>query len=816
MADSPAHSEYLRRLRSIFDSALDAVVTMDADGKITDWNPMAETIFGWPRSEVVGRVMSEMIIPERAREGHRRGLRQFLKTGEWPILNRRLELHALHRDGHEFPIEISFAATPSGSGYVFSAFVRDITERRQAEEADRRLASILNSIRDPIIAADRDGIVISWNRAAERVYGYTVREIVGQPLSLIVPAERLHELEYIDRLNRGDQMPEFESVRRRKDGSLLDVLVSLSPLKDKQGQMIGVIAIHRDITATKHADRALRASEDRYRRIVEGAFEGIWLIDATNTTTFVNARMAEMLGYTVEEMVGKPLFNFLDEATRQHFASTQQVRLEGRPAQTEVRYVRKDGSECYTLLGVSPIFDEAEKYAGALAMVTDITERRNATYGDALTGLPNRLSLAERVTHALDVAANTWRPASLLMLDLDHFKEVNETFGHQAGDHLLQQVGQRLKQQLRDRDLLARFAEDQFAVLLPDTDRAMATTVAAKLLDALDRPFEIVGQLFDVAASIGIASFPIDADGVESLLRRAEIALFVAKRSRGVSVSYSPEYEKHGASSLTMMAELRLAIQEHQLLLHYQPLASLRDRSLVGVEALVRWKHPERGMVPPSEFITFAEKTRLIQPLTQWVLSTALRQCRAWAEAGRTILVAVNIAMRDLLDPHFPDLIDTLIREASVQPSSLRLEITEGVIMAEPERAIETLGQLKRLGVGLAVDDFGTGYSSLAYLHRLPIDEIKIDRSFVSKMAGSTNRATIVRASVDLGHSLRLESVAEGVEDARTWDLLAALGCDTAQGFYLSRPIPAEDVLPWLRRWEASGARARGVGEAAA
>jgi diguanylate cyclase (GGDEF)-like protein len=390
------------------------------------------------------------------------------------------------------------------------------------------------------------------------------------------------------------------------------------------------------------------------------------------------------------------------------------------------------------------------------------------------------------------------------MLDLDHFKEVNETFGHQAGDGLLQQMGPRLKQQLGESDLLARFAGDQFAVLLPDTDRAKATTMAAKVLDSLDRPFEIVGQLFDLAASIGVATFPLDADSVDSLLRRAEIALFVAKRSRGVFVSYAAEYEKHGASRLTMMAELRLAIQEQQLLLHYQPLVSLRDRSLSGVEALVRWQHPERGMVPPNEFIPFAEKTRLIQPLTRWVLATALRQCRAWHDAGRTIPVAVNIAMRDLVDPHFPDLIGTLLREANVQPEWLRLEITEGVIMAEPERAIEILGRLRKLGVRLAIDDFGTGYSSLAYLHRLPVDEIKIDKSFVSKLAGATSRANIVRASVDLGHSLRLESVAEGVEDARTWDLLAALGCDTAQGYFMSRPVPSEELLPWLHRWESS------------
>jgi diguanylate cyclase (GGDEF)-like protein/PAS domain S-box-containing protein len=805
-----AHGEYLRRLRSIFDSALDAVVTMDAEGKITDWNPMAENIFGWPRSEVVGRLMSDTIIPERYREAHRRGLQHFLKTGEGPVLNKRLELEGLHRDGHEFPIEISIAATRSGSGFVFGAFLRDITERRQAEDAVRQLASILNATGDPIMATDLKGIVISWNPAAERVYGYKSEEIIGRPASLIIPPERSREFENLERVKRGEPMQEFETVRRRKDGGLLDVSVNIAPLKDTNGRMIAVIGIHRDISSAKRSEQALRASEARYRQIVESAFEGIWLIDTRDRTSFLNRRMADMLGYTVEEMMGRPVSDFMDADAQRQFAANMERRRAGFLPH-DVRFRRKDGGVIITSLEASPSYDEAGNYTGSLAMVTDITARSQAedalryqAFHDALTGLPNRLLLAERVAQALEVAGASGHPASLLMLDLDHFKEVNETFGHQAGDGLLQQMGPRLKQQLGESDLLARFAGDQFAVLLPDTDRAKATTMAAKVLDSLDRPFEIVGQLFDLAASIGVATFPLDADSVDSLLRRAEIALFVAKRSRGVFVSYAAEYEKHGASRLTMMAELRLAIQEQQLLLHYQPLVSLRDRSLSGVEALVRWHHPERGMVPPNEFIPFAEKTRLIQPLTRWVLTTALRQCRAWHDAGRTIPMAVNIAMRDLVDPHFPDLIGTLLRDANVQPEWLRLEITEGVIMAEPERAIEILGRLRKLGVRLAIDDFGTGYSSLAYLHRLPVDEIKIDKSFVSKMAGATSRANIVRASVDLGHSLRLESVAEGVEDARTWDLLAALGCDTAQGYFMSRPVPSEELLPWLHRWESS------------
>jgi diguanylate cyclase (GGDEF)-like protein/PAS domain S-box-containing protein len=934
-------AEIQKRLRSIFDSALDAVVTMDAAGVITDWNPMAETVFGWTRSEAVGRLVAETIIPPRYRGAHSVGLRRFLATGDGPVLNKRLELAALHRDGHEFPVELSISATLSGSSHIFSAYVRDITERHRAEEALRaseeryrqivetafegvwiidsnnrttfvnhrmadmlgyppeemlgkpvltfmdpdaqaafaanrdqrqqahqpehefrfrrkdgselwalleaspdqdaagtyrgslamvtdvterrraeeklrRLAAMVATSTDGIIAIDLNGSILNWNLGAERMYGYSPEEVIGQSVGAIVPEAQSDELTaLLDRMRHGEPIEPIETLRRRKDGSLVEVSISFSPLTDVNGTVVASTAIHRDISIAKRAAEALRASEERYRRIVETAYEGIWVMDARNITAFVNPRMAEMLGYTVEEMAGRSVLDFLGADARASFASNLPDRLKGLSQQREVRYTRKDGTDCWTLLSVTPNLDEAGNYQGALAMVTDITERRRSQKAledqalhDALTGLPNRLLLAERLAEALVSAKSLKQQVAILILDLDHFKEVNETFGLQAGDRLLEQVGPRLQKEIRARDLVARLGGDEFAVLLPDADVTAATTVAAHLLEAMERPFAVEGQHLDVAASMGIAIFPNDGEDPDTLLSRADIALFVAKQARGGFARYAPEQEKQGASRLALMAELRRALHdENQLFLEFQPLVRLRDRSLAGVEALVRWQHPERGLVPPLEFVPFAEKTRLIQPLTRWVLVSALRQCADWHQGGHAIPVSVNISMRDLVDPGFPELIATLLRAAHAQPSWLRLEITESLIMTEPERAINTLSQVRKLGVRLAVDDFGTGYSSLAYLHRLPIQEIKIDKSFVAAMAGEPSRANIVRASVELGHSLHLESVAEGVEDARTWDLLSVLACDMAQGYFISRPMPAEEVLPWLSKWESSSGR---------
>jgi diguanylate cyclase (GGDEF)-like protein/PAS domain S-box-containing protein len=693
-------------------------------------------------------------------------------------------------------------------------------------ESVQRLASIVKSSVDAIISIDLDGRVVSWNPAAERLYGYSAAEALGRHISFMVPEEARDELGgLLQRIQAGEPIERVETVRRRKNGTLVEISTSVFPTLDERGAVVAITGMSRDLSARKRSEQALRASEERNRRIVETAFEGVWVIDADDRTTFVNQRLADMLGYRVDEMVGRPVSDFLDPQTRKAFAENLGRRRTGSQAPHEFKFLRKDGSELWTLLEASASVDAAGRYSGSLAMLTDVTERRRAEDAfqhqrvhDALTGLPNRVLLMEQLENGLRVPSEQAPPLSLLILDLDHFKEVNETFGHGAGDLLLGQVGPRLQDVLPGAALLARLGGDEFAVLLPDADQAGAAAAGARVLEAMDRPFEIEGQLLDMAASIGTSTYPADADRAETLIRRADIALFIAKRARGTCVSYAPEYERQGASRLTLMAELRQAIRDVQLRLQFQPLVSLHNGAVVGAEALVRWDHPERGVIPPAEFIPFAEKTRLIQPLTRWVLTSALRQSRSWHHAGHPLPVSVNISMRDLVDKEFPGFVANLLRDTQAQPSWLRLEITEGVIMAEPERAIDTLGQLKRLGVRLAVDDFGTGYSSLAYLYRLPVDELKIDKSFVQQMSVATNRANIVRASVDLGHSLRLETVAEGVEDARTWDLLVALGCDTAQGYYMSKPLAANDVLPWLARWQAAHGRPpdRGTSQAAA
>jgi diguanylate cyclase (GGDEF)-like protein len=424
---------------------------------------------------------------------------------------------------------------------------------------------------------------------------------------------------------------------------------------------------------------------------------------------------------------------------------------------------------------------------------------------DPLTGLPNRILLRDRAGQAIRGADRELTPVALLLLDLDRFKEVNDTLGHHYGDQLLVQVGQRLRAALRGVDTVARLGGDEFAVLLPKiTTSEGAVAVAKKLQAALEEPFALERLALEVEASIGLALYPEHGNDPEELLQHADIAMYVAKETHAGFVLFDPTQDQHSPRRLALLGELRRAIDTGQLVLHYQPKIDTHSGRVLGVEALVRWQHPTHGLIPPDEFIPLAERTGLITPLTHYVLDAALRQCRQWHQDGHELNVAVNISARRMLDPAFPDEVADLLATWQLPARLLVLEITESTMMADPQHALEVLSRLHSMGVQLSIDDFGTGYSSMAYLKNLPVDELKVDRSFVSHMTDNTSDAVIVRSTVDLGRNLGLRVVAEGVEDQTTLEQLNALGCEAIQGYYISRPVPADDLLTWLKQQQAA------------
>ena len=436
--------------------------------------------------------------------------------------------------------------------------------------------------------------------------------------------------------------------------------------------------------------------------------------------------------------------------------------------------------------------------------VLGLHDSRRLALTDELTGLGNR----RRLYAALERLGDG--PATLLLVDLDRFKELNDTLGHQAGDRLLEQIGERLQRLAErawdERVTLARLGGDEFAVLLPDGgDAGRGLIEAALVREALQQPLVLRGITVRVEASVGIAVFPQDGATADTLLARADVAMYEAKRQHSGVEVYAPEIDGHSRERLALFGELRQAIDDGQLVLHYQPQRDLRSGRITMVEALVRWDHPQRGLLGPGEFIPLAEQTDLMRPLTLHVLERALQQVAAWERTGISLGVAVNIAVANLLDADFPAAVAAAVDRSGVPADRLQLEITENVVMADPVRAAQVLADLGRIGVRLSLDDFGTGYSSLAYLKQLPVEELKIDRSFVMGMAADGLDAAIVRSTIDLARNLGLQVVAEGVEDAATLANLEALGCDLAQGFYLSRPVPPAELEAWMH---ASAGRA--------
>jgi diguanylate cyclase (GGDEF)-like protein len=425
-------------------------------------------------------------------------------------------------------------------------------------------------------------------------------------------------------------------------------------------------------------------------------------------------------------------------------------------------------------------------------------ENQHQARHDSLTGLPNR-SWFYTQTAALLRTRRGSDSSAVMIMDLDRFKEVNDTLGHHSGDLLLQAAATRIRRAVRDSDVVSRLGGDEFAVVLPGANREAATEVADRVRATLEERFTVSGATVDVEASIGIALYPEHAADVDTLLQRADLAMYKAKETHVGHTFYSEELDHGHPSRLSMVGELRRAIEREELVLHYQPKAALGTGGVSHVEALVRWQRPEHGMVPPNEFIPLAEHTGLIKQLSAYVLDAALRQLRSWLDAGLDLGVAVNLSARNLLEADLPDHIANLLLARRVPAERLILEITESTIMADPERAVTVLSRLSEMGIRLSVDDFGVGYSSLSYLKRLPVNELKIDRSFVGQMDSDEDDAFIVRSTIDLGRNLGLSVVAEGVETEAVWEELGELGCDYAQGWFLGRAMPAAELAEWLR-----------------
>ncbi|HLF86416.1 MAG TPA: EAL domain-containing protein, partial [Nitrospiria bacterium] len=580
----------------------------------------------------------------------------------------------------------------------------------------------------------------------------------------------------------------FSQETRRSNEGLLSLF---SGIGNQIGQFI----------ERKNAERGLKSSEERYRGLADNAIVGIYQSNLKGDILYVNIATLKMFGFeSTEEMATEgALARYKDPNERERLI--KMLKQKGKVSNFEIEMLTK-GGEAKNIL-ISGTLD-GEIISG---MSIDITDRKQAeeqirhlAYYDLLTDLPNRLMFYDSVDRAITAARKELRLFALLIIDLDHFKDINDTLGHHQGDSILASIADRLKNIFTDTGTVSRLGGDDFTVILPGADVETVSLFVDKITKSLDEPFLIGDIPLNTTACIGVSFFPGHGEDTHTLLRRADIALHEA-RKQGINWAiYSPEYDKCSSGHLALIGALRHAIDSNQMFLLYQPKIDLKTNKTIDAEALVRWQHPTRGVIPPDQFIFLAEHSGLIKQLTLWVLSEALRQSRGWQEAGRDLSVAVNLSVRSLQAPMFLEQITGLLSTWGVPPIRLRLEITESVIMSDPELAMEIITQLTLMGVRFSIDDFGTGYSSLKYLQRLSVDEIKIDKSFIINMLTDEDSLKIVRSTIELAHSLGLKVVAEGVESKEILNELTSLGCDAAQGYFISRPISHEDLIVWLKR----------------
>jgi diguanylate cyclase (GGDEF)-like protein/PAS domain S-box-containing protein len=521
---------------------------------------------------------------------------------------------------------------------------------------------------------------------------------------------------------------------------------------------------------------------------------------------FVNDGFCAIYGRQREEIIGQtPEIFGIVERHEPIFDALLRHVFERRAFDAEVTAQRKNGTEFELDLQLVPVEDGGQ-LTHWVAFLTDVTESRHQIVSlrhqamhDGLTDLPNRMMLYDRLETALNTGRDQEAMVALLLMDLDRFKEVNDTFGHHFGDGLLKQVAFRLQNQLHERDTVARLGGDEFAIVLTSAlDANSVAAVARRVLNTLQQPFVVEGQVLEVGGSIGIALYPEHGGDVRTLMRRADVAMYSAKQANAGYMFHNQEQERHSPDELSLVVEMRSAIQRDEFELYYQPKRHLRSGLMTRAEVLVRWRHPVRGLLAPASFIPIAERTGLIKPMTDWILDRALAQVRSWQDAGAPVHVAVNVSAKSLQDQTLPARVQALLDKWQVDPRFLKVEITESSIMADPAHALAIMSMLQSMGVRLSVDDFGTGYSSLTHLRQLPIDEIKIDKSFVLGMLESEADAAIVRTVIDLAHNLGKQVCAEGVENPETLTRLTEMGCDLAQGYWISRPASAESFMQWL------------------
>jgi diguanylate cyclase (GGDEF)-like protein/PAS domain S-box-containing protein len=683
-------------------------------------------------------------------------------------------------------------------------------ERLQALVASEALLTqqqqILDQINDSVISMDLSGYIIGWNKGAEQQFGYSAEESVGKNiLFLYADEEAADSLFHESFLEHGGR--EMVVKRRKKSGEVFWASLSLSLSRDAQGNPTALLGYLVDITPRLKAEEELRLQA----AIFEHSDEAIIVTDVTKRILSVNRSFTKITGYDAIEVIGQVPAMLKSGLHDRVFYDEMNASIADSGFWIgELWNRRKNGENFPVWMSISGVHNKDAVITHYFAVFTDLTERKNAekqiyrlAYFDILTGLPNRAKLHILLRQSLLEAQRNQTYGAVLFVDLDRFKQINDSLGRASGDILLKEVGGRLASCLRSEDVTARIGSDEFIVALMDiSKREHAAIVAKKILDSLSHPIAVEGHELQISASIGISVYPDDGDDAETLIKNADVAMYRAKQGEGLDgyLFFSPDMNQRALERLNLEGNLRRALEREELSLHYQPQLDLDSGKIIGAEVLLRWNHAGTGMISPATFIPVAEETGLIIPIGQWILETVCARIKEWERAGLPIVkLAVNISAKQFR-PTLPRLVAEILARHDLDARYLELEITESMIMQNVEGVIAMMGDFQQLGVDLSLDDFGTGYSSLSYLKRFPIDKLKIDQSFVRGIIQDDDDKAITRAIISLSKNLGLRVIAEGVETEEQLDFLRSAGCEEIQGYYYSRPLPEDRFVEFLQR----------------
>ncbi|MDB5934185.1 MAG: hypothetical protein JWQ01_1529 [Massilia sp.] len=795
-----------RKLVNTLEVMTDAFFMLDNDWRFTYLNTEAERLLQHPRGQLIGKVLWEAfpgLLGTRFETEYRQAMAQ----------HRPAAFESLYLPFHTWK---ELRIFPSREG--LAVYFTDISERKRLQEMERRNAEryevAASNIADIIWDWDPVHDHITWSEGTEGLFGYSAHEFddgIETWARNVHPDERVRVVTGLFASMESGQKSWHDEYRfRRKDGSYARVRDRGNFIRDGDGVTRRVIGAMIDVTAQKQAEADRELAESRYRvqaSLLDKAQDAISVTDMGGRITYWNKGAERLYGWSEDEAIGR-VKAALIVVDREQFQLAYQKMSQQGDWTGEILKRRKDGRTFVAESHLTLMRDDDGHQQSVLYIDTDITQRKRAereiedlAFFDPLTALPNRRLLLDRLRHAVATCTRTGRTGALLFLDLDNFKSLNDTLGHDKGDLLLQQVALRLRSRVpRASDTVARHGGDEFVIVLedllgkPEDTAAQAERVAEKILTAFDTPFQLNSHQHHTTPSIGVALFSQQMGDVDELLKRADLAMYQAKAAgRNTIRFYDPEMQTIISARVELEADLRHGLQWHEFSLHYQSQTDGEGHT-TGAEALLRWHHPRRRMVYPSMFIPLAEETGLILQLGQWVLETACRQLVAWGSAAATahLTLAVNVSAYQFRQPAFVEQVMEVVGRTGADPNKLKLELTESLLVADVERTVDKMNALRATGISFSLDDFGTGYSSLSYLKRLPIDQLKIDKSFVRDVLTDPSDAAIARTILVLGDTLGLDVIAEGVETESQRDFLAQNGCRAYQGYLFSRPVPAE------------------------